>query len=193
MNTEQLGSFKAKYAERGSDECWNWTAANDGHGYGVFKLNNRNIKAHRIACVIATGEQIPESMCVLHACDNRSCVNPRHLSVGDKKKNAREMVERGRWNGARGDRHHMRLHPENLRRGDKHHSRLNPECMARGERNGSAKLTNAQVVELRRFHGGKCTQKQVAAIFGISQARVSKIWLSSIRMQTPTGTLRTAA
>jgi hypothetical protein len=39
---------------------------------------------------------IPDGMWVLHHCDNRRCVNPDHLYIGDVKDNSRDAVVRGR-------------------------------------------------------------------------------------------------
>jgi HNH endonuclease len=35
--------------------------------------------------------------CILHSCDNPSCFNPEHLSLGDHSENAKQSLERGRW------------------------------------------------------------------------------------------------
>ena len=52
-------------------------------------------KAHRLALVL-TGIEIPKGALVCHHCDNKACVNPDHLYVGDRHTNARDSVARGR-------------------------------------------------------------------------------------------------
>jgi len=38
----------------------------------------------------------PGPLVVMHACDNRSCINPDHLSVGTARDNVRDMIAKGR-------------------------------------------------------------------------------------------------
>lgn len=73
----------------------------DEKGYGIASLRGKTVKAHRVAYVAANGD-IPNGMGVLHRCDVRCCVNPRHLYVGDQKKNMADRHQRGRT--ARGER-----------------------------------------------------------------------------------------
>ena len=40
--------------------------------------------------------EIPEGMVLRHKCDNYSCINPEHLTIGTNKQNRQDMVERGR-------------------------------------------------------------------------------------------------
>lgn len=63
-------------------------------GYGHFWLNQKTVKAHHIAYVLATNTQV--SNCILHSCDNPGCVNPNHLSEGTIEENNRQRSERGR-------------------------------------------------------------------------------------------------
>lgn len=62
---------------------------------------------------------IPDGLCVLHSCDNPPCINPDHLRVGTKKENTQDCLERGRFRDSN------------------------------GEANNLAKLTEADVLEIR--------------------------------------------
>lgn len=82
--------------------CWNWTAAKINSGYGVFQRSRtgltgpRQITAHRFAYE-ATKGPIPDGAFVLHSCDNKLCVNPAHLSLGDHGQNVAEAKARNRY------------------------------------------------------------------------------------------------
>lgn len=86
-----------------SGDCWLWTRATNGVGYGRFAVTKGNIvSTHRFSWEVANGA-IPEGQSVLHRCDVRHCVNPAHLFLGSRADNARDMVEKGR--NARGEQH----------------------------------------------------------------------------------------
>lgn len=159
--------------------CWEWTGCRV-RGYGqLFRAPGTPDRTHRISWELAHGA-IPPGMYVCHKCDNPPCVNPEHLFVGTSSDNHRDCVAKGRtrhptgdahwtrrmperlptadehWTRRhpellpRGDRSGPRKHPETRPRGDRHGSRTHPESTAKGERNGHARLTAAQVVDMRR-------------------------------------------
>lgn len=49
---------------------------------------------------------IPDGASVLHSCDNRVCCNPDHLFLGSHQDNMTDMRRKGRARGARGERQH---------------------------------------------------------------------------------------
>ena len=87
--------------------------------YGMFHPTPReSILAHRYAYEQHRGP-IPAGQFVLHHCDNRSCVNPRHLFCGDQQANVDDMINKGRdrKRGPAGTRnHHARITEEIVRK-----------------------------------------------------------------------------
>ena len=74
--------------------CWNWMASGSCEGYGGFRRDGHTL-AHRWAYATFNGP-IPTGAFVLHRCDNRSCVNPAHLFLGDADANNKDMIAKGR-------------------------------------------------------------------------------------------------
>lgn len=88
--------IRGRYVVDPSTGCWNWTASTIGKGYG--QCNVRHLKeryAHRVSYQAFKGE-IPDGIDVLHTCDNKLCVNPRHLFLGTKEDNAQDMKAKDR-------------------------------------------------------------------------------------------------
>lgn len=96
--------FEEKFEKQQATGCWLWKAARQGSsGYGMFWYNSdlRDMGAHQASHLIYKGP-IPVGMVVMHACDDRRCVNPDHLEAGTQLQNMQDMAKRGR--SARGDR-----------------------------------------------------------------------------------------
>lgn len=138
---------------KGLGPCWAWIGPKSTHGYGSIAINRRPKLAHRMSYAVAHG-RTPAGVMILHKCDNKLCVNPEHLAVGDAWDNMADRDRKGRQ--ASGDRNGSRTKPENLRRGENHPKRLRPEETPRGEEHGRARVTEAQVIEMRRrFDAGE--------------------------------------
>lgn len=140
--------------------CWNWRKSIDGGGYGVIREENngRLLRAHRLSYEIHVG-QIPDGMFVCHHCDNRKCVNPAHLFIGTAEDNNLDMRNKGRG-----------INPPSPKGRDL--ARVN---FARHENHPSAKLTKAQVSEIRmRLANGEQGLK-LAREYGVSRTAISSI------------------
>jgi hypothetical protein len=83
-------------------ECWVWTAATVPPGYGHISIGHATRYAHRLAYEFVHGP-IPAAQCVLHHCDNPSCVRIEHLFLGTQTENIRDRDTKGRQ--CRGERH----------------------------------------------------------------------------------------
>lgn len=144
--------------------CWEWLGAtNPTKGHGFFKFNGKQTGAHRVAWILAYGS-IPaghgyHGTCVCHRCDNPRCVRPDHLFLGTIQDNLTDMRAKGR------ERHV---------RGDAHGSRTKPHLVARGSRI-SRKLTEADVIEIRKRLANGETQVLVARHYGVLQSTISFI------------------
>jgi hypothetical protein len=98
MTIERTNRFEKKFIPELNSGCWIWTGGRVPDGYGSFYWGQdgiHSLKAHRAAWTIYCGP-IPADKQVLHTCDNRACVNPDHLYLGDNDMNVADRVRRGR-------------------------------------------------------------------------------------------------
>lgn len=139
--------------------CLEWHGHKNKSGYGSITIaGHRTINAHRLAWMLTRGP-IPEGMCVCHTCDNRLCCELSHLWLGTKADNARDMMIKGR----------------------------NQKFPVRhGEQIESAKLTAAQVQEIRTIYqpgSAEYGQASLARRFHVHETCISKV----IRRETWAG------
>lgn len=95
--------FWEKVDKRGTNDCWDWQAGGDQHGYGQLNVDGRAVRAHRISYELHYGP-IPDGLDCLHTCDRPPCCNPAHLFVGTAKDNSDDMHKKGRFNKVQGER-----------------------------------------------------------------------------------------
>lgn len=160
----------------GPDACWMWKCGKNKKGYGSFWADGEMWTSHRFSFYLANGA-VPAGMCVCHACDVRSCVNPSHLWIGTNADNTRDRDIKGRQVSPKGDAHWARRNPEMIVRGDRHYSKLHPEKVRRGTNSGNARLTDDDIRSIReRYQGGE-SQSSIAETFGMSQVNISHVVL----------------
>lgn len=158
MSDSDLARFWSKVQK--SDGCWLWTAAKDKKGYGIFQLQGKAHKAHRIAYEITYNKPLG-NLLGCHTCDNPSCVRPDHIVPGTSDYNAKDRNAKGRTRA-----------PYNHHRGG---YKLPSGCNA-GERNPRAKMTWGKVRELRsRYASGKVLLQTLAQEYGIAFGTADKI------------------
>lgn len=78
------------------ENCWEWPFGRSG-GYGMMWFKSKRNRAHVVSLILFTGEE-PAGRCSLHSCDNKGCINPKHLRWGTLADNNRDKVERGQSN-----------------------------------------------------------------------------------------------
>lgn len=96
--------FWSKVDRRGPDECWPWRGGFFDSGYGQFHITKPRTSrgAHIVSWEYANGS-LGNGLQVNHTCDQRFCVNPRHLYAGSQQQNMTDKVARNRQ--ARGSGH----------------------------------------------------------------------------------------
>lgn len=185
-HTLESFSFDGRIAVSPSG-CHEWQLGKTQSGYGKLKFSGKDIHAHRLAWLKFRGP-IPSGMWVLHHCDNKGCVNPEHLFLGDAAANVHDMISKGRH--THGDDHWTRKHPEKLTCGDNHPLRKNPHLAARGSRHGrfgnphgtargesqgSSKLNDESVRDIRRRAAAGELQAKIAEIYCVRPGHIWKI------------------
>ncbi len=151
LEKQDLDRF-LKNVLQGAD-CWDWIGSKNSVGYGQFAYQGGPKLAHRLAYGTWVGELVPGKF-VCHTCDNRACVNPKHLFQGSPKWNSKDSISKGRFKLPK--------------------SRL-------GEEHPDAKLSVAAVIDIRSASPKRGYVMRLARQYGVShkvvnQVRSRKTW-----------------
>lgn len=87
-----VASFFSKATRVG--DCLVWMGSKNKNGYGIQRYNGKPELAHRVSYELSHGR--PGSSHVMHSCDNPSCIEPSHLSLGTHQDNMSDMDRKGR-------------------------------------------------------------------------------------------------
>ena len=111
-----------------------WPFLGTKGAYGHGKLRFNNICTASARVAWILTFGDPGKQWVLHTCDNGSCCNPKHLYLGNQSDNMRDAVERKRFPNRKGE-----LHP-------------------------LAKLTDAQVKQIKTMYRPRVYTKRMIAL-----------------------------
>lgn len=77
--------------------CIEWVGAKSKGGYGQKwnRESKKTLYVHRMEYEKHHGA-IPKGLVILHSCDNPSCYNIEHLSLGTHKSNSEDRDQKGR-------------------------------------------------------------------------------------------------
>lgn len=79
-----------------SNGCKEWSGCRFSQGYGVVRMNGKNIKAHRLSLEHKLGRPLNDNMFALHSCNNPPCCNPDHLREGTHQENMDDKLRSNR-------------------------------------------------------------------------------------------------
>jgi hypothetical protein len=138
--------FHESYIEEPNTGCWLWTGlVNEKRGNYGRFFVNRKSIRAHRASWLIAHGEWPADKLVCHKCDTPQCVNPEHLFLGTVQDNSNDMKRKNRQARVLGQDHNM------------------------------AKLTNNDVIEIRKRIKSGQTQRSLAKLYNVSPALICVI------------------
>lgn len=125
-----------------TDECIEWPYYVGPRGYGRMTINGASRCVHVISCEMAHGPR-PHRMEAAHSCNNKRCLNPRHLRWATHTENAQDRTLHG--------------------------------TQRRGETHNQSKLTEEQVLAIRRAYVSGVRQVPLSKQYGVTLSAINDI------------------
>lgn len=166
ITARTIEKFWSRVTDRPADGCWEWPSM-EQRGYGAIYIGgDRSVRgmyaATRVSWVIHYGP-IPDNLLVCHHCDNARCVRPDHLYLGDRRQNLRDAIDRGLVDYA------------SVREKNK------------GEGNPAARLSEQEVLAMRRLAAQGVKHYVIADRFGVSRGHASHVIRGRVWRHLPLG------
>lgn len=149
MTWPTVDELQARTVTDPDSGCWLWQGATFGRtGYGAVNRSvdgRGRVRSTHRLMWEAAYGPIPPGLMVQHTCDVRRCLNPDHLTLGTAISNGRQAAHRGR---------------------------LRP---LRGEASPKARLSDADVAQIRSLFAAGHSRQSIADAYGISRSYITQL------------------
>ncbi len=140
--------FMRSFDKNDESGCWTWNGTSNNAGYPLFSYKGRMVSASKTAYRLFHKKDIPNGFVVSHSCENVQCVNPEHIFVTSRSKLVKNLYATGKMKAPQ----------------------------QKGADNPNAKLSEADVREIRRKKKEGSTHDELAAQFGVTKTTISQIY-----------------
>lgn len=175
-NVRRAKDGENTFAGRNKSLCVN------SSGYHIIGANisgkRTNVYVHRAVVEAFLGE-IPENYVVNHIDGNKTNNRVENLEIVSVSGNSIHALKNGLnklpTSRATGENHWTKKHPDKVKRGAENGAALHPEKIWRGSQCKISKLTENQVIEIKKRLATGEKDKDISADFGVSRENISAI------------------
>jgi len=145
LTDEQIIHFWSRVDTKTTNECWDWIGCLN-RDRGYGVIKIQQIVYYtHRIAYFLSYKKDPKELLVCHTCDNPSCCNPKHLWLGTMTDDIRDMLTKDRGNKVKGIKHH------------------------------NAKLTEAQVQQIRKQYASGMSLRALAEQYGVIHSTIHRI------------------